>query len=504
MTDRVDSFVTKLIDRGLNPVDNASVTFFRICFGLISATWAWDYLSKGLATQLYVNSPYHFTYYLLDWVKPLPGDLIYLHFLVLLLAAVCIAIGFLYRISSFVWAIGFTYFFLIDRTSYQNHYYLMVLISWWLPFLPLNRNVSVDAWHWPQIRSEFVSSWVLWIIQFHIGVPYFFGGIAKIVPDWFFGAPLVQMMASKSDLPFVGELLGNPSIGLILAWGGLVFDLAVVPMLIWKKTRVIAYCFCIVFHLMNAVIFNIHIFPWFMLAATPVFFEPDWPRRVLGGARLELSTCVGNQGAPSFFQRLIACGILGYLTFHCLWPLRHHLYPGDASWNERGHYFAWRMMLRGKSVVLGYAIHDKVTGKTVDGNVNRFLNPEQSEKFGRDPEMILQFAHFLGNEYKKTTGHDASVYVLALASLNGRKPELMIDPNVDLMREPRGFDERAWLMPQTEPLRQPFWDVPVDQWRNYVKIPELRFLTHKESEALDSDRRSVVMLDKDDDSSSSK
>ena len=61
--------------------------------------------------------------------------------------------------------------------------------------------------------------------------------------------------------------------------------------------------------------------------------------------------------------------------------------PGDASWNERGNYVSWRMMLRGKRVVLGFAIKDKITSAVVDGNLNRYINPEQHDKLGRDPEI---------------------------------------------------------------------------------------------------------------------
>ncbi|MCC6508901.1 MAG: HTTM domain-containing protein, partial [Pirellulaceae bacterium] len=140
--------------------------------------------------------------------------------------------------------------------------------------------------------------------------------------------------------------------------------------------------------------------------------------------------------------------------------------------------FSWRMMLRGKSVVLGFVIKDKVNGRVLDGKINRFLGPDQSEKFGRDPEMILQFAHFLGAEYQATTGRPAAVHVLALASLNGRKPELLVDPNVDLTKEPRGWYARSWVMPQREPLRREPWDLPIEQWRNHVEMPELKFLAN--------------------------
>ncbi len=457
-------------------VDGASAIFFRVLFGALMVNWAWDYLAQGIVTRTYIEPEFHFTYYLFDWVKPWPASGMYAHFLLLGVAASFMAIGFLYRTSAIIFAIGFTYVFLLDRTNYQNHYYLIGLISWWLPWMPLNRSVSVDAWIWPDTRDQTIPSWTLWMLRFHIALPYFFGGVAKINSDWLQGEPVAQMLASKSSLPFIGELLANDSTAVLFAWVAMLFDLCVVPMLMWKRTQALAYGMCIVFHLMNSVVFNIHIFPWFMLAATPLFFSPDWPRCVLGGASLDLRQVATKVTDASLQKNSAVAFIACYVVFQCVWPLRHYAYPGDASWNERGHYFAWRMMLRGKSVVLGYAIKDQVTGKVVDGKINRFINSEQSDRFSRDPEMILQLAHFLGEDYRKSTGNSVSVHALVLASLNGRKPELMIDPNVDLMKEALGMRQRVWIMPQREPLRRPAWNLPPEQWRQHVEIPELRFL----------------------------
>jgi hypothetical protein len=217
-----------------------------------------------------------------------------------------------------------------------------------------------------------------------------------------------------------------------------------------------------------------------MLALTPLFFEPNWIRCILSDSLSDSSKepqlPIKTTDVPSVFSRSILVFWIVYCLFHGLWPLRHHLYEGDASWTEQGHYFAWRMMLRGKKAVLGFAIQDRKTGKVVDGRVQDFLSKEQSDKFGRDPEMILHYGHFIAQQYQASTGNPASVYVLAIASLNGRKPELFIDPNRDLTTIARYSSDRSWVMPQKEPLRYPAWDLPVEQWREHIEIPDLRFL----------------------------
>lgn len=458
-------------------VDGASSVFFRVAFGALMAKWAWDYLAIGRVRSFYIEPAFHFTYYGFDWVKPWPGDGMLLHFVCLLILSLMIAAGFFYRTASFLFALGFTYVFLLDRTNYQNHYYLIGLFAWWLPWLPLNRMVSVDAWRRPSMRSQTVPVWALRVLQFHVFLPYFFGGIAKLTPDWLLGEPLRTMLLSQAEMPYLGILFRQEWAAAVLPLAALLFDLLIVPALIWRKTRAWAFACCLAFHLMNSVVFNIHVFPWFMLVATPIFFSADWPRRLLGGQALQLAKSALQPPTQLSFRRVAFLACLGvYVLFHVTWPLRHHFYPGDASWNERGHYFAWRMMLRGKPVVLGYAIKDLATGKVVDGGVQRFINSEQQDRFGRDPEMILHFAHYLGEEYESITGNRCEVHALAMASLNGRKPELLIDPNVDLLREPRGFYPRAWILEQREPLHRPAWNMPVEEWKEHVAIPELQFM----------------------------
>jgi hypothetical protein len=120
-----------------------------------------------------------------------------------------------------------------------------------------------------------------------------------------------------------------------------------------------------------------------------------------------------------------------------------------------------------------YYVTDTKTGKTGVADLRPFINSEQAGRFPRDPEMILQFAHFLSGEYRRETGRDAEVRALVLMSLNGRKPQLFLDPTVDLSKEPPGFHHRNWIMPQTEPLRMTPWSVPLVEWERHLDLPPL-------------------------------
>lgn len=459
------------------PVDNASVTCFRIAWGAIVATWAWGYLTEGRVTSIYVEPQFHFTYVGFDWVQPWSGGGMYWHFWGLLLLAIAVAAGFFYRVATLLFAIGFTYLFLLEQTNYQNHYYLMLLISWSLCFLPLNHGLSWDARRFPTVARDTCPRWVLICLQLHVAIPYFYGGLAKLVPDWLLGQPMGIMLQGNADLPLVGGFFSYAYAGLIMSWLGLLFDLLIVPALIWKRTRLFAYLACLIFHLSNSVIFSIHIFPWFMIAATTLFFEPDWPRRVLGGRAIKLpSSEIRGWVDLSTLRKIALVLSAGYLSFHLTWPLRHRFYEGESSWNERGHFFSWRMMLRGKTGGVRYFITDPVKNKTFSPDHRQFLGAQQAGKFPRNPDWIVHFAHFLDQTYGQRLGTDVEVRAIVMLSLNGRKPQLLLDPNRDLSEVFRGQANRPWVLPLEEPLRQQPWSVPLAEWERFVELPPLEFL----------------------------
>lgn len=114
--------------RFFGPVDVAALVYFRIIFGAIMLWNAWMYCSKGWIEEDYLT-PFHFTYYGFDWVRPWPGIGMYLHFYALGALAACLLLGLFYRISAILFFLGITYVFLLEQAVYQNHYYLVCLIS---------------------------------------------------------------------------------------------------------------------------------------------------------------------------------------------------------------------------------------------------------------------------------------------------------------------------------------------------------------------------------------
>jgi hypothetical protein len=77
--------------------------------------------------------------------------------------------------------------------------------------------------------------------------------------------------------------------------------------------------------------------------------------------------------------------------------------------------------------------------------------------------MLLQYAHFLGRRLRETGFEPTGLFATVSASLNNRPPQLLIDPNVNLLEVERSLAHADWIMPLTTPLK-PSWEPnPNDQ-----------------------------------------
>ena len=253
--------------------------------------------------------------------------------------------------STFEFFLGFSYVYLLEKSHYLNHFYLISLLSFILMFIPANKAFSLDARLKPSIASGQLPAWNLWLLRFLITIPYFFGGIAKINGDWLRGEPMREWLGNRTDFPVIGPYFTDESMVYAFSYMGLLLDLLIVPFLLWKRTRALAFLAISMFHLMNAKLWTIGIFPWFMIAATTIFFEPDWFRKVINRLRL------GRAYLPTFDASIVSPkpsiyvkGILiTFIIVQLFMPFRHFLLPGNVHWNELGHRYSWHMKLRAKS-----------------------------------------------------------------------------------------------------------------------------------------------------------
>lgn len=454
------------LSRLFDPVDLMPLACFRIFFGAMMVYHVATYVIGGWVNVFYVVPQFHFTYPGFGWVTPWPGQGMMIHFAVMGLAAVGIMTGCLYRISAAMFAFCFTYVFLLEKSLYQNHYYLICLLSFLMVFVPAHRMWSVDAARNARIRSQTAPALWLWTIRMQLAIPYIYGGIAKINSDWLNGMPMRMWLERRTWLPGVGPWLDTDFAVYGLAWGGMLFDLLVVPALFWKRTRVPAFIAALGFHLANSVLWTIGIFPWFMIGATVLFFPADSLRRSIFRRSVRRPPAGEQPQVWSRRQRLFVLTLGLFMTWQLLFPFRHFLYPGNTSWTEEAQLFSWHMMLREKKVGIRFYLLDPKTKTKGILDVNGFLHPRQIAALGKDPDMILEFTHYVRDFYRRTEQTDVRINVVALASLNGRKPQLLIDPILDYAQVERVWGHQPWIVPLHEPLRREAWNLPVDQWES--------------------------------------
>ncbi len=465
--------LTTLWDRLFAPVRIDLLVYFRLMFGGIMLYWVVKNCLGGFVEAFYIQPRVHFHYFGFGWVHPWPGDWMHVHFCLMGVCAALIALGGFYRMAAALFAVGFTYVFLIDKCLYQNHYYLVCLVSWLMPLLPAHRAFSLDILRRPALRSPTAPAWALWLVRFQIALPYFFGGVAKLNPDWLAGEPMRMMLAERTWYPGIGQFFTDEWCVQVFVWGGLLFDLLVVPALLWPRTRLVAYGFAFVFHVLNATLFTIGIFPWFMLLGTAVFFPPGSLRKLLR----QPATAESPQLRGLTWQKLsvtrksLAVFLVAYAAIQILLPLRHLFTEGNPSWTEEGHYFSWHMLLRGKQPAVRFYATDSRDGRTGAIDLRRYVTAHQMRRFARDPRMIHELSHYIADDLRSLGFPQVEVRVLALVSMNGRKPQLLIDPTVNLAAAPRTWRQPNWIVPLTEPLRETPWDVPMLEWEQHVPIP---------------------------------
>ncbi len=452
-------------------MDLAFLVWLRVLVGGVFVWLAGTHLFGGLIAEKFLLPAYLFTYPGFEWVKPWPGNGLYVHFAVLGLAAFLVLVGAAYRLAATVLFLAFAYVFLLDKAAYLNHYVLLLLFAFTMIFLPAHRACSVDArFGWTRASST-APAWTLHLLRTTIGLLYFYAGLAKIDGDWLRGYPLIPWCADTAFASRIGDRVTPEALGLAMSYAGLAFDLAVWPALLWSRTRPAALVAMLAFHLVNAKIWTIGVFPWFSIGATLLFLPPDFPRRVLRRIGMAASDpAAGTAAAPgssggagrwSRRQKLVATAVAGFVMLQVLVPLRPLFYPGRSSWTEEGMLFSWHQKLRAKHGTASFLVRDKESGRAQLVEAPRLMDARRAELLAGQPDMILEYAHFLAAETLRENGLDVEVYALTAVSLNMREPQPIVDPAVDLTRRTRTFfAPYDFILPLEVPLSDQIGAMP--------------------------------------------
>ena len=344
------------------------------------------------------------------------------------------------------------------------------------------RNIKSNAGFFSSLKNFFSVSpslsvsraWIL-IFQLQLSITYFYAGLAKINSEWLFDAmPLKIWLPPHYDMPFFGFLMQYEIIAYIFYWTGMFYDLLVPFALFYKKTRIWAYLAVVGFHSITGYLFQIGVFPVVMIALTLIFFEAKYHEKVLNFISSVISKLFKNNKSKKYFlfhssnkkqsSHLLLSPLKNfqfiskkwiyvfsiYLTFQVLFPFRFMLYASQPYnetlfWKEEGYRFSWRVMVMEKFGSGTFYVKNPITGREGMVDNSEFLNRHQEKQMSFQPDMILQYAHFLEEKYKTKENPNPIIRAEVYVTLNGRRSQLFFDPNLDLSEIEDSFLEKDWI-----------------------------------------------------------
>ncbi len=148
-------------------------------------------------------------------------------------------------------------------------------------------------------------------------------------------------------------------------------------------------------------------------------------------------------------------GALGlWLLVQVLVPWRFVLYPGPLFWTEQGYRFSWRVMLMEKSGTAFFYVRDPRTGHETEIRNRDYLTVTQEKQVATQPDMLLQFAHLLRDDYRRRGIPAPQVRAEVYVTLNGRSSRLLINPELDLAQQKESFGAKPWILPLERAVKE--------------------------------------------------
>ncbi|HLV38059.1 HTTM domain-containing protein [Xanthomarina sp.] len=428
-------------------IDNSSLIVFRIIFGLLCFLESVGAIYTGWIKRTLIDPEFTFSFIGLEFLQPLPGNWMYAYYAIMGLFGLCIMLGYKYRFSAIMFTLMWAATYFMQKASYNNHYYLLILLSAFMVFLPANRYYSIDAKNNPNIKQLSMPNWCRLVFIFQMLIVYTYGSLAKFYPGWLDTSFIEIIMKGKQHYFLVGDLLQQKWMHYFLAYGGILFDGLIIPLLLYKPTRKWAFFASIFFHLFNSFVFQVGIFPYLSLSFALFFFEPETIHRIF--LRKKPFYSLNEVLIPSYRNALITLGAI-YFIIQIALPIRHHFIKDDVLWTEEGHRLSWRMMLRAKQGFAVYKVVNKQTQKPTNINLHDYLTNKQIHLVSSKPDAIWQFSQRLKDSYAKK-GEDVSVYVDCKVKINGGPLKRLIDPDVDIASVKWDiFKHSDWILPSNE------------------------------------------------------
>jgi vitamin K-dependent gamma-carboxylase len=381
------------------PVSAASLAVLRMAVGAVMALEAYSLCRPSPSTMgqiplevFYTRADSHLTfpYAGFQWLPLLPPHGIYVVVGLMALAGVTMALGLCYRLSAAMVFLTWGYLYAVEstRTYWMSYYYLELLVLFLLVWMPAARGYSLDAWLGRKRNPPVaVPYWTIFLLRGQLLITYFYAGVAKFNSDWLVQLEPVRYYLSKAramtdfapylnpaHLDLLKRALLSDALAYFISYVGLMFDLSVGFLLLFRRTRIFGMILMLIFHATNHFILfdDIEWFPLVGMTTALIFLDPDWPERlwkwlrrprfakpdwgwfvaggvlfpVVGAAlgwKLRPARPLAGMKEPIRPGRFAAPLVVIWLVWQVLIPIRHYFISGDARFTWEGLSFSWRL-----------------------------------------------------------------------------------------------------------------------------------------------------------------
>lgn len=194
------------------------------------------------------------------------------------LASLTLLLGVRARLSALVLGVAGYWLMVADRYRYLHHLQLLWLTALWLALVPSDARLSLLGWLRKRPRVQRVPRWSLQALRLLCASVYLSAGSAKLDARWLNGDTLREL----EQLTLIGGPHWQRVVALLgyrgTAYSVCALELALLPLLYWKKTRYLGIALGALLHailipsMMEVATFNAQ-----MLLLLALFAIPDRP-----------------------------------------------------------------------------------------------------------------------------------------------------------------------------------------------------------------------------------
>lgn len=479
-----------------NRDDPTWLCLFRIAFGFI-LLYQIEKI-KGFNYQNlhhnYYEPKFLFPYPGFEFVKPVEWETMVQLTDLAWYSALAAMIGLFYYPTMICATTYYAYVFLLDKSLFLNHNYLIILISSLMCLAPANCTISMDSLLFPSVwRKKRIPMYWYFVFRATMAAVYFYACVWKINPDWLGGEPLRHWLTTqRPDGWFPMEYVAFVRqwwVPYLFSYGGILVDglavLAYTDRKMGRKWYIFITITHIPFHIINHFTMSIGVFPWLCIVMYGFTVCPCVYRHIIGLAPIAKKLPKHGYTYSDTFNLAL---ILVFIMAMCYIPARArsyskmtNAYPNDTSntmvvmydtaqsmWDEYGFDFSWKMKLRDKECkgALFVKLNNTDTWHQFDPIKNGHLNFNQYSRMLKTPYMAKQYAEWLADEMEKFPGLKARPIITmdTVCSMNYRPPQRVFKKDFDLADKTQDISKPLWI----EPLNlytETEWD-KLQVWKN--------------------------------------